>query len=120
MKLNIARGMIVFGGIIAIGLLVSIGIKTYAFDKLRVNGPVYTQIVYGKDLVADILPPPLYTVESYMLAMEAISSPELVARNQEKIAALKRAYDERRSYWKSSSAPDALMKKLEDEVLAPG
>ncbi|MEY9325224.1 methyl-accepting chemotaxis protein [Sinorhizobium fredii] len=118
MKLNIARGMIVFGGIIAIGLLVSIGIKTYAFDKLRVNGPVYTQIVYGKDLVADILPPPLYTVESYMLAMEAISSPELVARNQEKIAALKRAYDERRSYWKSSSAPDALMKKLEDEVLA--
>ncbi|MEY9103300.1 methyl-accepting chemotaxis protein [Sinorhizobium fredii] len=118
MKLNIARGMIVFGGIIAIGLLVSIGIKTYAFDKLRVNGPVYTQIVYGKDLVADILPPPLYTVESYMLAMEAISSPELVARNQEKIAALKRAYDERRSYWKSSSAPDVLMKKLEDEVLA--
>ncbi|MEY9722566.1 methyl-accepting chemotaxis protein [Sinorhizobium fredii] len=118
MKLNIARGMIVFGGIIAIGLLISIGIKTYAFDKLRVNGPVYTQIVYGKDLVADILPPPLYTVESYMLAMEAISSPELVARNQEKIAALKRAYDERRSYWKSSSAPDVLTKKLEDEVLA--
>ncbi|APG88171.1 methyl-accepting chemotaxis protein (plasmid) [Sinorhizobium americanum CCGM7] len=64
MKLNIARGMIVFGGIIAVGLLVSIGIKTYAFDKLRVTGPVYTQIVYGKDLVADILPPPLYTVES--------------------------------------------------------
>ncbi|OAP39862.1 chemotaxis protein [Sinorhizobium glycinis] len=118
MKLNIARGMIVFGGIIAIGLLISIGIKTYAFDKLRVNGPVYTQIVYGKDLVADILPPPLYTVESYMLAMEVISSPELAAKNQEKIAALKRAYDERRAYWKSSSAPDVLMKKLEDEVLA--
>ncbi|ASY59573.1 HAMP domain-containing methyl-accepting chemotaxis protein [Sinorhizobium sp. CCBAU 05631] len=118
MKLNIARGMIVFGGIIAAGLLVSIGIKTYAFDKLRVNGPVYDQIVYGKDLVADILPPPLYTVESYMLAMEAISSPELAAKNQEKLAALKRAYDERRVYWKSSSAPEALVKKLEDEVLA--
>ncbi|TCN33277.1 methyl-accepting chemotaxis protein [Sinorhizobium americanum] len=118
MKLNIARGMIVFGGIIAVGLLVSIGIKTYAFDKLRVTGPVYTQIVYGKDLVADILPPPLYTVESYMLAMEAVASPELAAMNQEKIGALKRAYDERRVYWKSSSAPEALMKKLEDEVLA--
>jgi methyl-accepting chemotaxis protein len=35
-----------------------------------VNGPVYQEIVYGKDLIADILPPPLYIVESYMLANE--------------------------------------------------
>ncbi|ASY65479.1 Methyl-accepting chemotaxis protein (plasmid) [Sinorhizobium sojae CCBAU 05684] len=118
MKFNIARGMIVFGTIIAIGLLVSIGIKTYAFNKLRVNGPVYTQIVYGKDLVADILPPPLYTVESYMLAMEAIADPALAAKDMEKIAALKGAYDERRDYWKKSTAPERLMGKLENEVLS--
>ncbi|HXV29048.1 MAG TPA: methyl-accepting chemotaxis protein, partial [Sinorhizobium sp.] len=101
-----------------IGLLVSIGIKTYAFSKLRVNGPVYTQIVYGKDLVADILPPPLYTVESYMLAMEAIADPALAAKDIDKIVTLKGAYDERRDYWKSSTAPRTLMAKLEDEVLA--
>lgn len=118
MRFNIARGMVVFGAIIAVGLLVSIGIKTYAFNKLRVNGPVYTQIVYGKDLVADILPPPLYTVESYMLAMEAIADPALAAADMDKIAALKVAYDERRDYWKSSTAPQALMAKLENEVLA--
>lgn len=118
MKLNIARGMIVFGGIITLGLLVSIGIKTHAFNKLRVNGPVYTQIVYGKDLVADILPPPLYTVESYMLAMEAIADSTLAAKNMDKIVALKGAYDERRDYWRASTAPEFLMDKLANEVLA--
>ncbi len=118
MKLSIARGLVIFGAIVAAGLMISIGIKTYAFNKLRVNGPIYTQVVYGKDLVADILPPPLYTVESYMLAMEAASSPELVEGNLAKIVALKKAYDDRRAYWKASTAPKSLMSKLENDVLA--
>ncbi|MCA1404142.1 HAMP domain-containing protein [Ensifer sp. IC3342] len=117
MKLSIARGLAIFGAIVTAGLLISIGIKTYAFDKLRVNGPVYTQVVYGKDLIADILPPPLYTVESYMLAMEAVSDPELAKGNLDKIETLKRAFDDRRAYWKASPAPETLKAKLENGVI---
>ena len=32
--------------------------------ELKVNGPVYHKIVQGKDLIADILPPPAYIIES--------------------------------------------------------
>ncbi|WEX90405.1 methyl-accepting chemotaxis protein [Sinorhizobium garamanticum] len=117
MKLSIARGLAIFGAIVTAGLVISIGIKTYAFDKLRVNGPVYTQVVYGKDLIADILPPPLYTVESYMLAMEAVSDPELAKGNLDKIATLKQAYDDRHAYWKASTAPETLKAKLENDVI---
>ncbi|THK39272.1 methyl-accepting chemotaxis protein [Ensifer sp. MPMI2T] len=117
MKLSIARGLAIFGAIVTAGLLISIGIKTYAFDKLRVNGPVYTQVIYGKDLIADILPPPLYTVESYMLAMEAVSNPELAKGNLDKIGTLKQAYDDRRAYWKASAAPETLKAKLENDVI---
>ncbi|CAN7204362.1 methyl-accepting chemotaxis protein [Pararhizobium sp. LjRoot235] len=120
MKLTIARGLLIFGAIVIAGLMLSIGIKTYAFNKLRVNGPVYTQVIYGKDLIADILPPPLYTVESYMLAMEAVSNPEFAKSNLDKIAVLKKAFDERRVYWKSSTAPGSLMVKLENDVVARG
>jgi methyl-accepting chemotaxis protein len=84
MKLTIARGLLIFGAIVVAGLVLSIGIKTHAFNKLRVNGPVYTQVIYGKDLIADILPPPLYTVESYMLAMEAAANPEFARANLDK------------------------------------
>ncbi len=120
MKFTIARGLLIFGVIVIAGLVLSIGIKTYAFNKLRVNGPVYTQVIYGKDLIADILPPPLYTVESYMLAMEAVSNPEFAKANLDKIAVLKKAFDDRRVYWKASTAPATLMTKLENDVLARG
>ncbi|HTO30917.1 MAG TPA: methyl-accepting chemotaxis protein [Pararhizobium sp.] len=120
MKFTIARGLLIFGAIVIGGLVLSIGIKTHAFNKLRVNGPVYTQIIYGKDLIADILPPPLYTVESYMLAMEAVSNPEFAKANLDKIAVLKQAFEDRRVYWKASTAPATLMAKLENDVLARG
>ncbi|MEK1933704.1 MAG: methyl-accepting chemotaxis protein [Pararhizobium sp.] len=120
MKLTIARGLLIFGAIVIAGLVLSIGIKTHAFNKLRVNGPVYTQVIYGKDLIADILPPPLYTVESYMLAMEAAANPEFAKANLDKIAVLKKAFDDRRGYWKASTAPAALMAKLENDVVARG
>ncbi len=120
MKFTIARGLLIFGVIVIAGLVLSIGIKTYAFNKLRVNGPVYTQVIYGKDLIADILPPPLYTVESYMLAMEAVSNPEFAKANLDKITVLKKAFDDRRVYWKASTAPATLMTKLENDVLARG
>lgn len=120
MKFTIARGLLIFGVIVIAGLVLSIGIKTHAFNKLRVNGPVYTQVIYGKDLIADILPPPLYTVESYMLAMEAVSNPEFAKANLDKIAVLKKAFEDRRVYWKASTAPATLMAKLENDVLARG
>ncbi|WP_349254112.1 hypothetical protein [Rhizobium sp. CC1099] len=42
---------------------------------------MYKQIIYGKDLVADILPPPLYLVESNMLALEAVQRPDVAKKN---------------------------------------
>ncbi|MDQ3813189.1 MAG: methyl-accepting chemotaxis protein [Armatimonadota bacterium] len=35
---------------------------------LQINGPKYKQIVQGKDIVADVLPPPEYIIESYLTA----------------------------------------------------
>jgi methyl-accepting chemotaxis protein len=46
---------------------------TYAFttlNQVKVNGPIYQEIVAGKDLVADILPPPDYILESYLIVFE--------------------------------------------------
>jgi len=39
-------------------------------NTLKVNGPIYKQLVEGKDLVADILPPPNYIIETYLTAYE--------------------------------------------------
>jgi hypothetical protein len=36
-------------------------------NELKVNGPLYQRIVQNKDLIADILPPPEYIIESYLV-----------------------------------------------------
>ncbi len=98
----------------------SIGLQQSALERLKVNGPVYEQVVYGKDLIADILPPPLFVVESYMLSFEASKFPELTDTNLAKIANLKAAYDDRRAYWKTTRLPQSLKDELENDVLAKG
>ncbi|MDO3433799.1 HAMP domain-containing methyl-accepting chemotaxis protein [Rhizobium sp. CBN3] len=120
MAFTIARSLVAFGIAVSAGLFMSIGLQQSALERLKVNGPVYEQVVYGKDLIADILPPPLFVVESYMLSFEASKFPELTETNLAKIANLKAAYDDRRAYWKTTRLPQALKDELENDVLAKG
>ncbi|PDT28668.1 methyl-accepting chemotaxis protein [Rhizobium sp. L9] len=120
MAFTIARCLVAFGVAVSAGLFMSIGLQQSALERLKVNGPVYEQVVYGKDLIADILPPPLFVVESYMLSFEASKFPELTEANLGKIANLKAAYDDRRAYWKSTRLPQALKDELENDVLTKG
>lgn len=39
-------------------------------QAVKVGGPYYAHIVDGKDLVADVLPPPEYIIESYLTARQ--------------------------------------------------
>lgn len=120
MHMNIGRSLIVFGITVSLGLIGSIGLSRIAFDDLKVNGPVYQEIVNGKDLIADILPPPLYVVESYMLANEMMAHPTIVEKNSLRIGALKELYEERRAFWKNSDLEPGLNARLHDDVLVKG
>ena len=116
-KLTISRLTVVFGIVVTIGLSLSVGMQWLTLKELKVGGPVFSQIVDGKDLVADILPPPLFLVEAYGMASEATLHEELLADNLRQIREQRKAYDERRSYWGSSALPDNLKGFLESEVL---
>ncbi|WP_420409292.1 methyl-accepting chemotaxis protein [Hoeflea sp.] len=120
MNMNISRSLLTFAIIVTLGLASAVGLKAYVFERLKVNGPVYQEIVYGKDLIADILPPPLYVVESYMLANEIYVHPTISAGNLGKIARLKDLYEERRAYWQASTLDPSLNAKLQDDVLVKG
>lgn len=118
--ISIARLLIVFAVVVVSGLAASIGVQTFTLEKLKVNGPIYATIVDGKDLIADILPPPLYVVEAYMLASETALHPERAETNLTKIAALEAEYEVRREYWRDSNLPQDLQSKLLNDVLVKG
>jgi methyl-accepting chemotaxis protein len=48
--------------------------------EIRVNGPIYERIMQGQDLVADILPPPAYLVESYLIALQLMDADPPLSR----------------------------------------
>lgn len=67
----------------------------------------------GKDVVADILPPPLYVIEAQLVAYDIASAsadqrPKLI----EKIARLKKDYDERNKFWTESDLDAGVRQKL--------
>jgi methyl-accepting chemotaxis protein len=119
-RLKISHILVLFGFVVTAGLAIGIGLQQRALQQLKVGGPVFSEIVDAKDLIADILPPPLFLIESYALASEAAIHTELLEPNAAKIRALEKAYEERSAFWKTSALPDDLKVFLRDEVEAKG
>ena len=69
--------------------------------ELKVNGPVYQKIVQGKDLIADILPPPEYIIESYLVSLQLASTTDKAEHDSlmARMKVLKEEYDTRHAYW---------------------
>ncbi len=58
------------------------------------------QMGQGKDVVADILPPPLYIIEAQLTVLELLDAKaDDVKPLMAKLAALKKDYDTRNTYW---------------------
>lgn len=90
------------------------GIATLkAMNTLNVNGPIYQRIVQGKDLIADILPPPEYIIESYLVVFQLSHSTNAdeISALVNRFQVLKGEYDTRHAFW--------LTETLESEIKTP-
>ena len=80
--------------------------------EVKINGPQYKRIVEGKDIIADILPPPEYLIETYLTAFQLLQARDaaetsaLIAR----FGSLKAVYQERHAYWQTH-LPDGDLKR---------
>jgi methyl-accepting chemotaxis protein len=82
-------------GIAIIGLIL---FNTLA--HLEINGPLYLKITQEKDLVADILPPPEYLIESYLVSLELVQAPpDQRQRLINRLKTLQNDYDTRHEFW---------------------
>jgi methyl-accepting chemotaxis protein len=67
----------------------------------------------GKDLVADILPPPLYLLEAEMTVLQLQSAkPEEAPPLLAKLESLKKDYDDRINYWEKQTLEPAVKTAL--------
>jgi len=100
-RFSISQQMLFMAVVFILGFIVCLGMAAGVIAKVKVTGPVYREIIQGKDLVADIFPPPEYIIESYLVVLEAAHESDgakqrdLLAR----LTKLKGEYDDRHAYW---------------------
>jgi methyl-accepting chemotaxis protein len=107
-------------GLVAACLVTFVGYAIWSYSTLataKVQGPYYNRIVQGKDLIADILPPPNYIIETYLMTLhmaneveEGVGSDELRGYIS-RCGQLEAEFDDRHSYW-VEDLPEGKMKQL--------
>ncbi len=110
--MNIRKSVFAFGGALAAAVAVATLVGGIAFDRIRVGGDMYSQIAQGKDLVADILPPPAYVIEAYLEATLALNGAKPLAESAERVKQLRSDYDQRREFWRKSVLDGVIKQKL--------
>ena len=112
-RLSIRSKLLVLVGFFVSGLVAYASFSTVTMREVKINGPLYSGIVDGKDLVADLLPPPLYVVEAYLDAHLLQSAPkdqfEYLVKSVE---TLHRQYDERAQFWTGRLTEGAVRREL--------
>ena len=96
-----------------------------AWNTLRIveiNGPYYKNIVQSKDVIADILPPPEYLIETYMtiLQMAYETEPEKLPAMLERCKSLRKDYDDRRNFWLRDLSEGPIKTTLLEASYRPG
>jgi methyl-accepting chemotaxis protein len=111
-RITISRAIFIFGILTLVGLVSIISTSNYALSQLKVGGPIYDKIKLGNDLIADILPPPEYVIEAYLEATLALQDPASLPARSERLAQLKKDYNERHAFWTKSDLKASLKSKL--------
>ncbi|WP_309715302.1 methyl-accepting chemotaxis protein [Armatimonas sp.] len=100
------------------------GVSWWSIHNVRIGGPYYNQIVQSKDLIADVLPPPEYLIESYLVALQLKDASSSAERQGllESLKKLRADYDTRHAFWQKdlpegSSVRTALLEKSHGAAL---
>lgn len=118
-SLNISTLAKVSGVAVIVGFLSVCIVGVFAVRELKVGGPLYERIVLGKDLVADILPPPEYIIEAFLEANLAVQQPETVEQRAARLQQLQKEYNERHEFWLKQDFDLAVRKTLTEDAHHP-
>src|SRR3989338_2469325 len=117
--ISIKNRLLLLVGLSVAGFFI-FGFLSYStLNQLKVNGPLYKKIVQGKDLIADVLPPPEYIIETYLISLQLLdeTDPGKVNNLIENAKRLKGEYDTRHEFWvKEEFGNTGKDKELKDAI----
>ncbi len=99
-------------GVCALGFVLFSLVSWKTIHTTKVNGEWYLKIVQGKDLIADVLPPPEYIIEPFLLVFQMLDETDKgkLGELAEKSNSLREGYERRHQFW-ASELPDGALKE---------
>jgi methyl-accepting chemotaxis protein len=87
--------------IFAVGFIGSAIVAGNTLETVKINGSLYQGIAQGQELVADILPPPEYVIEPYLVVFQALEEedPAKISALAAELRKLHAEYTARHEYW---------------------
>lgn len=115
-KMTMKSKLLLLTGVFALGFVLFGALSFYTLNTVKVNGKHYQAIVQNKDLLADVLPPPAYVVESYLVVNLLPRAKDAAAREQltSRLQKMETEYQARLAFW-SKDLPESPIK---EELLA--
>ena len=111
----------------SIAVLALVAFSVYGFycfhtvSQVKINGPHYRGIAMGNELVADVLPPGEYLVETYLAAFEMVDADEAeLAELIQKAGRLKSVFLERSAHWNAALTDDSVKQALMGKAVLSG
>jgi PAS domain S-box-containing protein len=119
--MTIRRRMSLLAVLAAAGIAALLALFVVTVRWLQIDGPLYARVMQGKDLLADVLPPPLSAIEPYLLVERMARAPSAEARAAPlaQLRRLRRQFEREEAIWKRDLRDPELRSALE-RVSAPG
>src|SRR6202011_1031883 len=77
---SVARVIIVTNLLMLLFAAAAAAVLMTSQNRLKVHGPLYEHIKASADLTADILPPPLYLIETFLTVLQARNTEDAAER----------------------------------------
>jgi methyl-accepting chemotaxis protein len=123
-RLSIAARLRLILAMSVLGIVVSSMLFYDAMTRSSVHGPGYLEIVQGKDVIADILPPPEYIVESHLLVHQMVVALQNkrasdVTRGIDRLQVLKKEFTDRHAFWNSDLSDEQQRAMMLEQLYTP-
>jgi methyl-accepting chemotaxis protein len=121
LNLTVKAKLSLLVGAAAVSLIV-FGVVSFILRRQsEVGGPTYHKVVLLKDAVADVLPPPEYILESYLIVqrMARVTDHAQVDGLGHRLHALKMEFEDRHAYWDHALQEGPLRTALVSESYGP-
>jgi hypothetical protein len=122
--LSIAARLRLIIALSVVGIFVSSALFYDALKRSAVHGPGYLEIVQGKDVIADILPPPEYIVESHLVVHQmvvALQNKRIseVTRGIDRLQVLKKEFSDRHAFWNTDLSDEKQRAMMLEQLYTP-